>query len=79
MSFSLLDIDNKQLVRNKNKINMLINLLKDVVLLKPDKGYGIVPVDCLDYKNLFKQISSDRTKFAKTNEYLTFRRLSSLQ
>ena len=79
MSFSLPDIDNKQLVKNQSKINMLNNLLKNAVLLKPDKDNGIDLVDCLDYKNSFKQNSSDRTKFPKTNEYLTFRRLSFLQ
>ena len=79
MSFSLLDMDSKQLAKDKRKINILNNLLKDVLLLKPDKGNGIVLVDCLDYKNLVKQMFSDRTKFRKINEDPTFRRLSSLQ
>ena len=79
MSFSLLDMDSKQLAKDKSKINILNNLRKDVVLLKPDKGNGIVLVDCLDYKNSVKQMFSDRIKFRKINEDLTFRRLSSLQ
>ena len=79
MSFNLLDMDSKQLAKDKNKINTLNNLLKDVILLKPDKGNGIVLVNCLDYKNSVKQIFSDRTKFRKINEDPTFRRLSSLQ
>ena len=37
MSFSLLDMDGKQLAKDKSKINILNNLLMDVVLLKPDK------------------------------------------
>ena len=72
-------MDSKQLTKDKNKINVLNNLLKDVMLLKPDKGNGMVLVNCLDYKNSVKQIFSDRTKFLKTNEDPTFRRLSSLQ
>ena len=79
MSFNLLDMDSKQLTKDKNKINTLNNLLKDVILLKPDKGNGIVLVNYLDYKNSVKQIFSDRTKFRKINEDPTFRRLSSLQ
>ena len=79
MSFSLLDMDCKQLVNDKSKIIKLNNLLKDVVLLKPGKGNGIVLVDCLDYKNLVKQMFSYRMKFRKINEGPTFRRLSSLQ
>ena len=79
MSFNLLDMDSKRLTKDKNKINVLNNLLKDVILLKPDKGNEIVLVNCLDYKNSVKQIFSDRTKFRKINEDPTFRRLSSLQ
>ena len=79
MSFSLLDMDSKQLAKDKNKINILNNLFKDLVLLKPDKGNGIVLVDSLDYRNSVKQMFSERTKFRKINENPTFRRLSSLQ
>ena len=79
MSFNLLDMDSKQLAKDKSKINILNNLLKDVVLLKPGKGNGIVLVDFLDYKNSVKQMFSDRTKFRKINEDPTFRRLSYLQ
>ena len=79
MSFNLLDMDSKRLTKDKNKINVLNNLLKDVILLKPDKGNGIVLVNYLDYKNSVKQIFSDRTKFRKINEDPTFRRLNSLQ
>ena len=78
MGFSLLGIDNKQLAKDKSKINILNNLLNDVALLKPDKGNGIVLVNCLKYKNLVKQMLFDRTKFHKINEYQTFRKLSSL-
>ena len=56
MSFNLLDKNSKQLVKDKSKITLLTNLLKVVVLLKPDKGNGIVLVDCLDYKNSVKQM-----------------------
>ena len=74
-SFSLLDMDSKQLTKDKNKVNILKNLLKGVVLLKPGKGNGIVLVDCLDYKNSVKQMFSDRTKFRKINEDPTFKGL----
>ena len=79
MSFSLLDMDSKQLGKGKSKINMLNYLLIVLVLLKPEKGIGIVFVDCLDYKSLVKQMFSDKTKFRKINKDSTFRRLSSLE
>ena len=72
-------MDSKQLVKEKSKITILKNLLKDAVLLKPDKGNGIVLVDCLDHKNSVKQMLSGRIKFRKINEDPRFRRLSSLQ
>ena len=58
---------------------ILNNLIKDVVLLKPNKGNGIVLSNCLDYKSSVKQIFSDRTKFRKINEDPTFKSLGSLQ
>ena len=79
MNFSLLDMERKLLAMDKSQINILNNLLKYVVLLKPDKSNGIVLVDCLDYKNSVKQMFSDKTKFRKINEDPTFRKLSSLQ
>ena len=36
MNFSLFDMDRKQLANDKKKISIIANLLKDVVLLKPD-------------------------------------------
>ena len=79
MSFSLLDMSSKQLAKDKSKINILNNLLKDVVLLKPDKSNGIVLVNCLSYKNWVRQMFSDRTKFHKIHENPTFRELNALQ
>ena len=74
-------MDSKQLIQDKCKINILNNLLKDLVLLKPDKGNRIDLVDCLVYINSVKQIFLHRTKFhkIKINEDPTFRGLGSLQ
>ena len=74
-------MDSKQLIQDKCKINILNILLKDLVLLKPDKGNRIDLVDCLVYINSVKQIFLHRTKFhkIKINEDPTFRGLGSLQ
>ena len=40
----------------------------DLVILKPDKGNGIVLLDKLMYKNKMNLISSDNTKFEHINE-----------
>ena len=59
MSFSLLEMNSKQFVKGKRNITILNNLLKYVVLVKPDKGNGIVLLDWLDHKSSNKQIFSD--------------------
>ena len=68
MSFSLLEMKSKQFVKGKRNITILNNLLKYVVLLKPDKDNGMVLVDWLDHKSSIKQIFSDWTKFRKIIE-----------
>ena len=42
LAFNLIDLDNNQIFKDKKKINIIKNLRKDFVLLKPDKGNGIV-------------------------------------
>ena len=38
LAFNLIDLDNNQIFKDKKKINIIKNLRKDFVLLKPDKG-----------------------------------------
>ena len=45
MSFSLLDLHTQQIIKDKSKIRTRHNLLKYVVILKPDKGNKIVLLD----------------------------------
>lgn len=59
-------------------INILNNLPKDIILLKPDNDNDIVLDDCLDYKKLVKQMFSSRSRFRKINKDPAFRRLSCL-
>ena len=63
MSFSLLDLDAQQITKDISKITMINNLLKDVVILKPDNGNGIVLVDINDCRTSVKHLFSDKSKF----------------
>ena len=47
--------------------------------MKPDKGNGVVVLDCKVYNNIIEEIISDTSKFEKLNEGLTLRREASLQ
>ena len=47
--------------------------------MKPDKGNGVVVLDCKVYNNIIEEIISDTSKFEKLNEGLMLRREASLQ
>ena len=79
MSFSLLDLDAQQITKDISKITMINNLLKDVVILKPDNGNGIVLVDINDCRTSVKHLFSDKSKFRIVENDPTFTRLDSLQ
>ena len=48
MSFGLLELDDQQITKDNRKIRTTNNLLKDAVILKPDKGNRIVFIDIND-------------------------------
>ena len=58
---------------------MINNLLKDAVMLKPNKGNGIVLLDINNYRTSVKHLFSDKSKFRKVENDSTFTRLDSLQ
>ena len=52
---------------------------KDIVIMKPDKGNGVVILDRKLYNNAIEEIISDSSKFEKLNEDPTLKREASLQ
>ena len=58
---------------------MINNLLKDAVMLKPNKGNEIVLLDINNYRTSVKHLFSDKSKFRKVENDPTFTRLDSLQ
>ena len=79
MGFSLLVVEGQQITKDKNKITMINNLLKDVVIPKPNKGNGIVLLNINDYRASAKHLLSDKSKFRIVKNDPTFARLDSLQ
>ena len=55
------------------------NLRNELVILKPDKGNGIVLIKSTDYFNSLEKLFSDKTKFKKIKEDPTPARLTSIQ
>ena len=52
---------------------------KNIVIIKPDKGNGVVILDRKLYDNAIQEIISDTSKFEKLNEDPTLKREASLQ
>ena len=78
-SLSLLDLDAQQITKGKSKITMINNLLKDAVILKPDKENGIVLLENNVYRTSVKHLFSDKSKFRIVETDPTFTRLDSVQ
>ena len=63
MSFSLIDLENKQIFKDKKKLDIIKNLRKELVILKPEQSNGIVLLNVNDYYNGAEKIFQDKLKF----------------
>ena len=66
-----------------SKINTLLNIANvqtiKCMILKPDKGQGVVLIDKIEHYNSMERIFNDKTKFKVVNNDLTFCNLASVQ
>ena len=63
----------------KLKIPKRLKKNKDIIILRPDKGNGVVVLDKLAYNNAISDLLSDDTKFKKLQSDPTLRREGQLQ
>ena len=77
--FNVLDFDNRRIRTDNKKIQEIKELLKDNVILKPDKGKGVVIISQAEYKSSMESLFSDRKRFRVLKEDLTSTRLASVQ
>ena len=77
--FSLIDLDNYQVFKDKKKLEVIKNLRKELVILKPDKGNGIVLIGTNDYHTTVENLFSDKSKFKEIHDNPTSARLLSIQ
>ena len=63
MAFNLLNLDDQQIFKDKKKVQIINNLKKDIVIVSPDKGSGIVLLDINEYKESMHMLFADRSKF----------------
>ena len=78
LSFNLLDIDDIQVFKDQGKLKIIHDLREDLVILRPDKGNGVVLVNITDYNASLCHLFSDRPKFKTFSTDLTPTRLRSL-
>ena len=58
-----LDLDIKQYISDNKMIKVLRNIKEKCLILKPDKGQGIVLIDKTDYYNSTESLFNDTSKF----------------
>ena len=78
LAFNLTDFDNNQVYKDKKKLEIIKNLRKELVILKPDKGNGVVLVRIIDYYNAVENLFSDPSKFRQIYNDPTQTHLASL-
>ena len=79
LAFSLIDLDNCQVFRDKKKLEIIKNLREKLVILKPDKGIEVVLIKTIDYYSAVENLFLDKSKFKEIHDDPTPARLSSLQ
>ena len=78
-TYSYVHIFNTQFLHDKNKTKVLKQLRQDCVILKPDKGNGVVLINKTEYNLAMKKLFSDRSKFKLIQKDPTLTRLKTVQ
>ena len=73
------DIFDTQFLHDKNKAKVLKQLRQDCVILKPDKGNGVVLINKTEYNLAMKKLFSDRAKFKLIRKDPTLTQLKTVQ
>ena len=79
LAFNFIDLDNRKVFKDKKKLQVIKELRKDAVILKPDKGNGVVVIDSTDYYESLNKLFSDKTKFKRLDTDPTNTELNILQ
>ncbi|XP_066924963.1 uncharacterized protein [Clytia hemisphaerica] len=74
-TYNYLDLDTKQFRSDQNLIKVVRELRKKCLILKPDKGQGIVLIKNNDYYSLLNGIFNDTSKFKFIDNDPTFSNL----
>ena len=78
-TYSYVDIFDTQFLHDKNKSKVLEQLKQYRVILKPDKGNGIVLINKTEYNLAMKRLFSDRSKYKVIQKDPTLTKLKTVQ
>ena len=78
-TYAYIDLDLKQFSKDAKRIKVIKNLRKECVILKPDKGTGVVVIKIEDYRKCLNQLFSDKNYFKKVDEDHMLTHLGTLQ
>ena len=78
-AYNLIDLDDKNFYQDSKKTKIIKNLRKRAVILKPDKGQGVVLLKKEDYVNSMDQIFSDKKKFKLVENDNTISRIENIK
>ena len=78
-TYSYIDIYNKQYSHDKKKINIIKQLRDKYMILKLNKGNGVVLMNKADYHDAMNELFSDKTKFKIIKNNPTLTRLKTVQ
>ena len=68
LAFSLIDLDNYQVIKDKKKLEVIKNLRKKLFVLKSDKRNGIVLIGTNDYYTTVENLFSDKSEFKEIHD-----------
>ena len=78
-AYNVMDIEDKHFHKDSKKVKVVKNLRNRFVILKPDKGQGVVLLKKEDYISSMENIFSDTKKFKPVYEDTTIRRVETIK
>ena len=78
-AYNIIDIENKQFFQDSKKAKVIKNLRKRIVILKPDKGQGVVLIKKDDYTKSMQEIFADKSKFKSIDHDSTITRVENIK
>ena len=78
-AYNIIEIDDRRFGNDKKIIKVIRNLKKRMIILKPDKGQGVVLIKKLDYVSSMEKIFEDKSKFKEVDVDPTSTRTETIQ